>query len=120
MYVHRIHLFVAIAMPRRSLIKPVNAYFTASVRKAASALASKLTAIYSENKEQNQKKKCDKKYNISIKQLVMDLQKWLHESAEFYWAIFHEDQGTKDVVEVSSTADTPVFIKKRKIFPLAG
>ena len=50
----------------------------------------------------------------------MDLQKWLHETPEFYWAIFHEDQGAKDVVEVRSTADTPVFFKERKIFPLAG
>lgn len=49
----------------------------------------------------------------------MHLQKWLHETSEFYWAILHEDQAAKDVVEVSSTADTSVFFKKRKIFPLA-
>jgi hypothetical protein len=49
----------------------------------------------------------------------MDLQKWLHESTEFYWAILHEDQGAKDVVEVCSTADKTVFFKKWKILPLA-
>jgi hypothetical protein len=48
-----VHLFVAIAMPRKSLIKPINAYFTTSVQKAASAVASKLTATYGEYEEEN-------------------------------------------------------------------
>lgn len=36
------NLFVAIAIPLRSLINPTNAYFTASVRNIASGVDSKL------------------------------------------------------------------------------
>lgn len=41
------NLFVAIAMPRRSLINPIKAHFTASVRNIESGVDSKLIKTYS-------------------------------------------------------------------------
>lgn len=47
----RMYLFVAIVIPLRSLIRPMNAYFTASVRKAASGVASRPTTTYKSKKK---------------------------------------------------------------------
>jgi hypothetical protein len=73
-------------MPRRSLIQPIRACLATSVRKAASAVASRLNETYGKNKV--------KPFYIAILALEDPSThplKRFHESPEFDWALFHKD-----------------------------
>lgn len=73
-------------MPRKSLIQPMKACLATSVRKAASAVASRLNETYGKNKV--------RPFYIAILELEYlstHPLKWFHESPEFYWALFRED-----------------------------
>lgn len=65
------NLFVAIAMPRRSLINPIKAHFTASVRNIESGVDSKLIKTYST-------------INIIMTPLHIGVQEWWLSSSTFH------------------------------------
>lgn len=98
---NKMYLFVAIAIPLRSLIKPINACFTASERNAASEVDSKPIITCNNRNYIQVKWNIEKTKVLRINrrkhQSTMSkpsntyLQKWLHRSLKFHWTVFHKD-----------------------------